>query len=50
MLAASVDIDRLTGVWQIRPAQSEVGFTVRHLMVRVRGGFTRFSGTIRSCA
>lgn len=46
MLAAPVDIDQLTGVWQIDPAHSEVGFIVRHLMARVRGGFTRFSGTI----
>ncbi|NUK50142.1 YceI family protein [Streptomyces lunaelactis] len=46
MLATPVDIGRLTGVWQIDPAHSEVGFTVRHLMVRVRGGFARFSGTI----
>ncbi|MEU6065033.1 YceI family protein [Streptomyces sp. NPDC047082] len=46
MLGTPVDIDRLTGVWRIDPAHSEVGFTVRHLMVRVRGGFTRFSGTI----
>ena len=46
MLATPVDIDQLTGVWQIDPDHSEVGFCVRHLMTRVRGAFTRFSGTI----
>ncbi|MGW1490289.1 YceI family protein [Streptomyces sp. NPDC002402] len=46
MLAAPFDISQLTGVWQVDPAHSEVGFSVRHLMARVRGGFTRFSGTI----
>ncbi|MER6129779.1 YceI family protein [Streptomyces sp. NPDC001795] len=46
MSGTPVDIGMLTGVWQIDPAYSEVSFTVRYLMVRVRGGFTRFSGTI----
>lgn len=46
MLATPVKIEQLTGVWQIDPGHSEVGFHVRHLMARVRGGFTRFSGTI----
>jgi polyisoprenoid-binding protein YceI len=37
----------LTGTWTIDPVHSEVGFTVRHLMVsKVRGRFTGFSGTI----
>ena len=36
-----------TGTWNIEPAHSEVGFTVRHLgMSKVRGRFNRFSGTI----
>ncbi|MFI1769637.1 YceI family protein [Streptomyces sp. NPDC020800] len=46
MFGTPIDIGMLTGVRQIDPAYSEVSFTVRHLMVRVRGGFTRFSGTI----
>ncbi|MGW1290609.1 YceI family protein, partial [Streptomyces sp. NPDC002586] len=46
MLAAPVDFDQLTGVWQIGLVHSQVDFTVRHLMIRMRGGFTRFSGTI----
>ena len=35
------------GTWTIDRSHSEVGFTVRHLMVsKVRGRFTRFDGTI----
>ena len=37
----------VAGTWNIDPAHSEVGFTVRHLMVsKVRGSFKGFSGTI----
>ncbi|MFF3460517.1 YceI family protein [Streptomyces sp. NPDC002730] len=46
MPATPVEIDQLTGVWQIDPDHSEVGFCVRHLMTRLRGAFTRFCGTI----
>lgn len=35
------------GIWNIDPAHSEVGFTVRHLMSKVRGSFTTFSGEIQ---
>jgi polyisoprenoid-binding protein YceI len=36
-----------TGTWSIDPAHSQVGFSVRHLMVsKVRGSFKTFSGTI----
>lgn len=35
-----------TGTWTIDPMHSEVGFTVRHLMSKVRGRFTEFSGEI----
>lgn len=35
------------GTWTIDPSHSEVGFTVRHLMVaKVRGFFEKFEGTI----
>ena len=35
------------GTWTIDPVHSEVGFTVRHMMVsKVRGRFTSFSGEI----
>jgi polyisoprenoid-binding protein YceI len=37
----------LAGTWDIDPAHSEVGFSVRHMMVsKVRGRFTKFSGEI----
>ncbi|MBA3528269.1 MAG: YceI family protein [Propionibacteriaceae bacterium] len=38
--------DLLTGTWTIDPVHSEVTFTVRHLMSKVRGSFTHFSGKI----
>ena len=34
------------GTWTIDPSHSEVGFTVRHLMTKVRGQFEKFEGTI----
>ena len=35
------------GTWTIDPSHSEVGFSVRHLMVaKVRGTFERFEGTV----
>ncbi|MGH3490235.1 MAG: YceI family protein [Actinopolymorphaceae bacterium] len=36
----------IAGTWTIDPAHSEVGFTVRHLMTKVRGSFREFEGTI----
>ncbi|MEQ7125154.1 YceI family protein [Actinopolymorpha sp. B11F2] len=36
----------VAGTWAIDPAHSEVGFTVRHLMTKVRGSFREFDGTI----
>ena len=36
----------IPGTWAIDPTHSEVGFSVRHLMVsKVKGKFTEFSGT-----
>ena len=35
------------GTWTIDPSHSEVGFSVRHLMVsKVKGNFETFDGTI----
>jgi polyisoprenoid-binding protein YceI len=35
------------GTWNIDPVHSEVGFSVRHMMVsKVRGRFTKFSGQV----
>ena len=37
----------VAGTWTIDPVHSEVGFSVRHMMVsKVRGKFTRFSGQL----
>lgn len=36
----------VTGTWKLDPSHSEVGFTVRHLMTKVRGQFERFEGEI----
>jgi polyisoprenoid-binding protein YceI len=34
------------GTWVIDPSHSEIGFTVRHLMSKVRGKFEQFEGQI----
>ncbi|MDO9380700.1 MAG: YceI family protein [Nocardioidaceae bacterium] len=34
------------GTWQLDPTHTEVGFTVRHLVSKVRGKFTGFEGTV----
>lgn len=36
----------VAGIWTIDPSHSEVGFTVRHLMTKVRGKFESFEGTV----
>ncbi len=38
--------DIAAGTWKIDPTHSEVGFTVRHLMSKVRGQFTKFEGSL----
>ncbi len=40
------DTDITAGSWTIDPSHSEVGFTVRHLMSKVRGQFTKFEGSL----
>ena len=40
------DTDIVAGSWTIDPSHSEVGFTVRHLMSKVRGQFEKFEGTL----
>lgn len=37
----------LPGTWAIDPSHSEVGFTVRHLMSKVRGRFHSFEGVLQ---
>jgi polyisoprenoid-binding protein YceI len=34
------------GTWQIDPAHTDIGFTVRHLISKVRGAFEEFEGEI----
>lgn len=34
------------GTWTIDPSHSEIGFSVRHLMSKVKGRFTEFEGAI----
>lgn len=36
----------VAGTWNIDPAHSEVSFTIRHLMGKVRGSFTQFEGQV----
>jgi len=36
----------VAGTWTIDPSHSEVGFTVRHLMSKVRGQFESFTGAV----
>ncbi len=38
--------DITTGTWQLDPTHTEVGFTVRHIMSKVRGKFETFEGTL----
>lgn len=47
MSAAQIHIPGyVVGTWDIDPLHTEVGFSVRHLMVsKVRGRFTRFEGS-----
>lgn len=46
----SVDVNSILGIqagtWTIDPSHSEIGFTARHLMSKVRGLFERFEGQI----
>lgn len=35
-----------SGTWNIDPSHSEVGFTARHLMSKVRGQFEKFEGHV----
>jgi polyisoprenoid-binding protein YceI len=48
MSTSTVEVPGLVaGTWTIDPVHSEVGFSVRHLMVsKVRGTFTTFEGAI----
>ena len=45
-MTSTISNDVIAGTWTIDPSHSEVGFTVRHLMTKVRGQFESFEGTI----
>ena len=46
MTSTITNNDVIAGIWTIDPSHSEVGFTVRHLMTKVRGQFEKFDGKI----
>lgn len=47
MTATATTPGYLAGTWTIDPVHSEVGFSVRHMMVsKVRGKFTSFEGSL----
>jgi polyisoprenoid-binding protein YceI len=45
-MTTATDTQLVAGTWTIDPSHSEVGFTVRHLMTKVRGQFEKFEGTL----
>ncbi|QXJ23236.1 polyisoprenoid-binding protein [Actinomadura graeca] len=47
MSIATVAPGLTAGTWNIDPSHSEVTFTIRHLMSKVRGSFTEFSGAVQ---
>lgn len=47
MSIAAIAPELTAGTWNIDPAHSEVTFVIRHLMTKVRGAFTEFSGSVR---
>jgi polyisoprenoid-binding protein YceI len=46
MSVTATDLGLTAGTWNIDPTHSEVTFTIRHLMTKVRGSFTEFSGSV----
>jgi len=45
-MSQDVQTGIVAGTWNVDLSHSEAGFSVRHLMSKVRGSFTDFSGTI----
>lgn len=46
MTTLASELGLTAGTWNIDPAHSEVAFVIRHLMTKVRGSFTAFSGAL----
>jgi polyisoprenoid-binding protein YceI len=49
-MTVNTQSDLIAGTWTIDPSHSEVGFTVRHLMTKVRGQFEKFEGKVTTGA
>lgn len=49
-MTVNTESELIAGTWTIDPSHSEVGFTVRHLMTKVRGQFEKFEGTVTTGA
>ncbi|MEV4254329.1 YceI family protein [Spirillospora sp. NPDC049652] len=47
MTLAATELGLTAGTWNIDPVHSEVTFAIRHLMTKVRGSFTDFSGAVQ---
>ncbi|NVI88572.1 YceI family protein [Actinomadura sp. BRA 177] len=47
MSIAAVAPELTAGTWNIDPGHSEVTFVIRHLMTKVRGTFTEFTGSVQ---
>jgi polyisoprenoid-binding protein YceI len=45
-MSITTETGLVAGTWTIDPSHSEVGFTVRHLMTKVRGQFEKFEGKV----
>jgi polyisoprenoid-binding protein YceI len=45
-MTSTQELGLTAGTWTIDPSHSEVSFAIRHLMTKVRGVFTNFSGTV----
>lgn len=45
-MSTTTDIKVSTGTWALDPTHTEIGFTVRHLISKVRGKFETFEGAI----
>jgi polyisoprenoid-binding protein YceI len=45
-MSTTTDINVSTGTWTIDPTHTEIGFTVRHIISKVRGKFETFEGTL----
>jgi polyisoprenoid-binding protein YceI len=49
-MTSATQLGLTTGTWVIDPTHSEVSFTIRHLMSKVRGSFNEFTGAITVAA